>query len=59
MSSGTVKWSSPDASFCIIAPDLGGENIFVAVNDVESFGEMPPDKGRWVVYRPTEDQETS
>lgn len=57
MSSGTVKWSSPDASFCIIAPDVGGENIFVAVTDVKSLGETPPDQGRWVVYHPTKNED--
>ena len=56
MSSGTVKWFSKGKGFGFIAPDDGGDDIFVHHSDIKMEGNASLDDGQKVTYEVGEDK---
>ena len=50
MSKGTVKWFNSDKGFGFIAPDDGGEDLFVHHSEVKTSGRATLDDGQHVEY---------
>ncbi len=50
MPEGTVKWFNPDKGFGFIAPDEGGEDIFVHFSEIQTEGFRTLDEGQKVQY---------
>ena len=50
MSTGTVKWFNGDKGFGFIAPDDGGEDLFVHHSEVKSEGYATLNDGQKVEY---------
>ncbi len=51
MNKGTVKWFSADKGFGFIAPDDGGDDLFVHHSEIQSGGNYATlDEGQAVEY---------
>ena len=50
MSAGTVKWFNADKGFGFIAPDDGGEDLFVHHSEVKTSGRAMLDEGQKVEF---------
>lgn len=50
MAEGTVKWFNPDKGFGFIAPDEGGDDLFVHFSEIQSDGFKSLDEGAKVEY---------
>jgi cold shock protein len=54
MAEGTVKWFSEEEGYGFIAPDEGGDDIFVHYTAIEGVGFRSLDEGEKVSYEPGE-----
>jgi cold shock protein len=54
MAQGTVKWFSDDKGFGFIAPDEGGEDLFVHHTGIARNGFKTLDEGAKVSYETTQ-----
>jgi cold shock protein len=50
MPEGTVKWFNPDKGFGFIAPDEGGDDLFVHFSEIKSEGFKTLDEGAKVEF---------
>ncbi len=50
MSTGTVKWFNADKGFGFIAPDEGGEDLFVHHSEIQMDGYKTLNDGQKVEY---------
>ncbi len=53
MAQGTVKWFSQEKGYGFIAPDEGGEDLFVHYSAIEGSGFRSLKEGERVSYEPT------
>ena len=52
MARGTVKWFNDEKGYGFIAPDDGGEDIFVHYSSIEGSGFRSLEEGERVSYEP-------
>ena len=52
MPQGTVKWFSEDKGYGFVAPDEGGEDLFVHYSAIEGEGYRSLEVGERVSYEP-------
>ena len=50
MSTGTVKWFNSTKGFGFIAPDEGGDDLFVHYSEIQMGGYASLDEGQKVEY---------
>jgi CspA family cold shock protein len=50
---GTVKWFNGEKGYGFIAPDEGGEDVFVHYSSIEGSGFRSLEEGERVSYEPT------
>jgi CspA family cold shock protein len=50
---GTVKWFDGEKGYGFIAPDEGGEDLFVHYSAIEGSGFRSLEEGERVSYEPT------
>ncbi|MFC7047782.1 cold-shock protein [Emcibacter nanhaiensis] len=50
MNDGTVKWFNPTKGYGFIAPDNGGNDVFVHITALERSGLSTLDEGQQVSY---------
>lgn len=50
MAVGTVKWFNPTKGYGFIAPDQGGNDVFVHISAVEKAGLTSLNEGQKVSY---------
>ena len=50
MATGTVKWFNTTKGFGFIAPQDGGNDVFVHISAVQSAGLRPLDEGQKVTF---------
>lgn len=50
MSTGTVKWFNSTKGFGFIAPDEGGEDLFVHYSEIQTGGYASLDEGQKVSF---------
>lgn len=50
MANGTVKWFNADKGFGFIAPEAGGQDVFVHISAVERAGINRLNDGQAVTY---------
>ncbi len=53
MARGTVKWFDEEKGYGFIAPDEGGEDLFVHYSAIEGSGFRSLQEGERVSYEPT------
>ncbi|MDQ5812055.1 MAG: cold-shock protein [Actinomycetota bacterium] len=53
MARGTVKWFDGEKGYGFIAPDEGGEDLFVHYSAIEGSGFRSLEEGERVSYEPT------
>ena len=53
MARGTVKWFSDEKGYGFVAPDEGGEDLFVHYSAIEGEGYSSLEEGEPVSYEPT------
>ena len=53
MARGTVKWFDGEKGYGFIAPDEGGEDLFVHYSSIEGSGFRSLEEGERVSYEPT------
>ena len=56
MSTGTVKWFNGTKGFGFIAPDNGGDDVFVHITALQDAGISSLDDGQKVSYEITENR---
>jgi len=56
MATGIVKWYNPTKGFGFIAPDQGGEDIFVHASALERAGMSSLSEGQALSYELERDQ---
>lgn len=54
MAEGTVKWFSEEKGYGFIAPDDGGEDLFVHYSGIEGAGFRSLSEGDKVSYEPVQ-----
>lgn len=52
MATGTVKWFNEQKGFGFIAPEDGGDDVFVHFSNIDSSGFKTLDEGQRVEYEP-------
>lgn len=50
MPEGTVKWFNADKGFGFIAPDEGGDDLFVHFSEIQAQGYKSLDEGQKVKF---------
>ena len=50
MSTGTVKWFNSTKGFGFIAPDEGGDDLFVHYSEIQTGGYASLDEGQKVTF---------
>ncbi len=50
MATGTVKWFNPTKGYGFIAPDSGGNDVFVHISAVEKSGLFQLNEGQKISY---------
>jgi len=50
MNAGTVKWFNATKGFGFIAPDNGGQDVFVHISAVERAGMSGLNEGQHITY---------
>ncbi|ESQ79490.1 cold-shock protein [Asticcacaulis sp. YBE204] len=58
MSTGTVKWFNSTKGFGFIAPDDGGQDVFVHISAVERAGMRGLDEGQKVSFELARDKKS-
>ncbi len=56
MATGTVKWFNAEKGYGFIAPDSGGEDVFVHFSAIQSSGYKSLDEGQKVEFEVTQGQ---
>jgi CspA family cold shock protein len=56
MATGTVKWFNAEKGFGFIAPDGGGDDVFVHFSAIQSSGYKSLDEGQKVEFEITQGQ---
>lgn len=56
MATGTVKWFNAEKGYGFIAPDSGGEDVFVHFSAIQSNGYKSLDEGQKVEFEVTQGQ---
>ncbi|MEG0818453.1 cold-shock protein [Brevundimonas sp. BH3] len=56
MATGIVKWYNPTKGFGFIAPDQGGDDVFVHATAVERAGMRGLNEGQAISYELERDQ---
>jgi len=56
MASGTVKWFNAEKGYGFIAPDAGGDDVFVHFSAIQSDGYRSLDEGQKVEFEITQGQ---
>ncbi|MBL4601114.1 MAG: cold-shock protein [Emcibacteraceae bacterium] len=54
MATGTVKWFNPNKGYGFIAPDQGGNDVFVHISALEKAGIDRLNDGQKVSYEVTD-----
>ena len=52
MARGTVKWFNEEKGYGFVAPDEGGEDLFVHYSSIEGSGFRSLEEGERVSYEP-------
>ena len=56
MASGTVKWFYAEKGFGFIAPDTGGDDVFVHFSAIQASGYRSLEEGQKVEFEITQGQ---
>ena len=56
MASGTVKWFNAEKGYGFIAPDGGGQDVFVHFSAIQSTGYRSLEEGQKVEFEITQGQ---
>ena len=56
MASGTVKWFNAEKGFGFIAPDTGGDDVFVHFSAIQASGYRSLEEGQKVEFEITQGQ---
>lgn len=54
MAEGTVKWFNPDKGFGFIAPETGGQDLFVHYSAIQMQGFKTLEEGQRVSFKVVE-----